>query len=251
MYRYKLVIEYDGTDYAGWQYQPGLPTIQGSLQHAIAQVCQHEVHVQGSGRTDAGVHALGQVAHVDLKEPLDPYRLHRAVNFYLGAHPIRVLAVFQVPLDFHARFSSKKRRYIYRIIARDTPLVLEKNRAWYVYRPLSLEAMQAGATHLIGQHDFSTFRASECQAQSPVKTLDALEISQEGNLFLFRVQAPSFLHHQVRNMVGTLKLVGEGKWNPDDVATALAAKDRRRGGPTAAACGLYFHSVDYDDVHGL
>ena len=191
---------------------------------------------------------MAQVAHFDLQKPQDNHRIQRALNYYLTNETIRILKVEKAPEDFHARFSALRRRYIYRLISRPAPLALERNRAWYVYKPLTLAAMQEGAQHLIGRHDFSTFRASACQSNSPVKTLDKIDITQENDLFTFAIEAPSFLHHQVRNFVGTLKLVGEGKWHPNDVKAALDQKDRRAGGPTAAACGLYFHSVDYEKL---
>ncbi len=246
MYRYKITIEYLGTGYVGWQHQPGLPSIQRAIEDAIFKFCQEQTEVYGSGRTDAGVHALGQVAHFDLKTPQDNHRIQRALNYYLTNDTIRILKVEEAPEDFHARFSALRRRYVYRLISRSASLALERNRAWYAHVPLDLKAMQEGARHLIGRHDFSTFRASACQSKSPLKTLDKLEITQEGELFNFAIEAPSFLHHQVRNFVGTLKLVGEGKWQPDDVKIALEKKDRTAGGPTADACGLYFHSVDYN-----
>ncbi len=245
MPRYKITLEYEGTNYVGWQHQPGLPSIQRAIEEAIFKFCQEQVEVYGSGRTDAGVHALGQVAHFDLKPPQDPFKIQQAVNFYLTNETIRLLKIEEVSEDFHARFSAHRRRYIYRLISRSAPLALQRNLAWYVHRPLDLKVMQEGAKHLIGRHDFTTFRASACQSKSPLKTLDKLDITQKGELCTFFIEAPSFLHHQVRNFVGTLKLVGEGKWQPIDVKTALEKRDRTAGGPTADACGLYFESVDY------
>ena len=244
--RYKLLIEYDGTGYVGWQKQPGHPSIQQAIETAIFRFCQESGDVYGSGRTDAGVHALGQVAHVDLAKEFDVYKMRQALNFYLRNDRIAVLDVQGQPESFHARFSAIKRRYIYRMVARPAPLALDLNKAWHVYRPLSVAAMQEAALYLVGHHDFSTFRASECQAASPMKTVDKIEIMQQGDIIEFFVEAKSFLHHQVRNIVGSLKLVGEGKWTPLDLKAALEACDRTKGGPTAPACGLYFHSVDYD-----
>ena len=246
MSRYKLVIEYDGTNYVGWQHQPNLPSIQKSIEDAVFSFCQETTEVYGSGRTDAGVHALGQVAHVSLNKEHDPYKVRQGLNFYLKKHSISILSVELVPEDFHARYSAVKRKYIYKMIARPSPLALDKNKAWHIYKPMNLKSMQDGANHLIGLHDFTTFRASECQAKSPVKTIDKIEITQEGDSIFFTLEAQSFLHHQVRNIVGTLKLVGEGKWNPDDIKTALEKKDRSAGGTTAPACGLYFHTVLYN-----
>ena len=245
MPRYKLTIEYDGTGYVGWQHQPGLPSIQRTLEEAVFKFCQEQTEVYGSGRTDAGVHALAQVAHMDLEKPQDPFKIHQAMNHYLAQDTIVVLAVEEVSQEFHARFSAKKRRYVYKLISRAGPLALQRNQAWYVPRPLDLKVMAEGAKHLIGRHDFTTFRAAACQSGSPLKTLDKIDITQDGDLFTFDIEAPSFLHHQVRNFVGTLKLVGEGKWQPLDIKLALEKRDRRQGGPTAPSCGLYFHTVNY------
>lgn len=246
MPRYKLTLEYEGTGYVGWQHQPDLCSIQRTLEEAVFKFCQERTEVYGSGRTDAGVHALGQVAHVDFEKPQEPFKIQQALNHYLSQETIVVLAVEEVPQEFHARFSAKRRRYIYKLVSRSGPLALQRNLAWYVHRPLDLKAMEEGARHLIGRHDFTTFRAAACQSSSPLKTLDKIDITQEGDVFTFDIEAPSFLHHQVRNFVGTLKLVGEGKWQPLDVKNALEKRDRRQGGPTAPSCGLYFHSVHYD-----
>ncbi len=252
--RYKITIEYAGTGYAGWQRQPGLKTIQGQIEKAIYQYCQQETYVYCSGRTDAGVHALRQVAHFDLDEGslkekrekgCRSYQILRALNYYLTDDSIRILKAEKSPPDFHARFSAKKRSYIYKIISRVSPLALDKNRAWYIYKPLDLKAMQEGAMYLIGRHDFTSFRASACQSKSPIKTLNKIDITQEGDVFSLHVEAPSFLHHQVRNIVGTLKLVGEGRWTPNDVKIALDLKNRTKSGPTADASGLYFEDVYY------
>lgn len=246
MPRYKLLIEYEGTLYSGWQKQPQASTVQQALEDSVYKFCREKSDIIGAGRTDAGVHALGQVAHVELTQRPSCYIFRQALNYYLKEHFIAVLCIEEVQETFHARFSAQKRRYLYRFITRSAPLTLERNRAWHVYKPLNLDAMQEGARYLLGTHDFSTFRSTECQAASPVKTLNFLDITQADDVITFFVEARSFLHHQVRNIVGTLKLVGEGKWSPQRVQDALYAKDRRAGGPTAPACGLYFHSVDYD-----
>jgi tRNA pseudouridine38-40 synthase len=243
--RYKLTIEYDGTGLVGWQRQPNGLSVQAALEAAIVQFCGDRTTVHGAGRTDAGVHALAQVAHIDLarEQPRDTIR--SALNHYLRPATISVLAVEPVGPDFHARISAKGRVYRYRILNRRPPPMLDRNRVWHVAPPLDVAAMQAGAQHLVGKHDFSTFRDSLCQAKSPVKTLDALEVSRAGEEIHIEARARSFLHHQVRNMAGTLKLVGLAQWRPDDIATALEARDRRAGGPTAPAEGLYLVEVSY------
>ncbi|MGN6671490.1 MAG: tRNA pseudouridine(38-40) synthase TruA [Candidatus Nucleicultricaceae bacterium] len=247
MPRYKLVIEYAGTNYAGWQCQAGLPTIQGSLELAFLKVMSEHTPVTGGGRTDAGVHALGQVAHVDLAKSWDPFVIQQAINHHLKPEPITVIRVEAVDDTFHARFSATHRAYRYQIINRYAPLALDQNRAWHIPgQQLELAPMQEAATYLLGTHDFSAFRAKECQAASPIKTLDRLDITAEGDRFHFHVEARSFLHHQVRNFVGTLKLVGSLKLKPLDVKNILASKDRRLAGPTAPASGLYFLRIDYE-----
>ena len=245
MPRYRLTVEYDGTGLVGWQRQREGVSVQAALEAAIAGYCGAEARVHGAGRTDAGVHALAQIAHVDLPREAPPETIRGAINFHLRPHAISVLAVEPVPDSFHARTSARGRVYRYRILNRRAPPALDRARVWHVPPPLDLAAMQAGARHLIGHHDFSTFRDSLCQARSPVKTLDALDLSRDGDEIRIEARARSFLHHQVRNMVGTLKLVGIGSWRPDDVATALAARDRRAGGPTAPAAGLTLIAVEY------
>ncbi|CAA7611534.1 tRNA pseudouridine(38-40) synthase TruA [Magnetospirillum sp. UT-4] len=245
MPRYKLLIEYDGGPFVGWQRQRAGLSVQGVLEAAIGRFCQAEVTVLAAGRTDAGVHAAGQVVHVDLPRDYPADTVRDALNFHMKPHPVAVLAAEAVGDDFHARFSATGRAYLYRLLNRRAPAVLERGRAWWVATALDAGAMAEAARHLLGHHDFTTFRASECQAKSPVKTLDLLEVSRDGDLILIRAAARSFLHHQVRNMVGTLKLVGEGKWRPDDVRAALAARDRARGGPTAPPEGLYLTAVRY------
>jgi tRNA pseudouridine38-40 synthase len=243
--RYRLTIEYDGTGLVGWQRQPAGVSVQGALEAAIVGYCGVKVTVYGAGRTDAGVHALAQIAHIDLPREAPPDTIRGAINFHLRPHAVSVVAVEPAPDNFHARMSARERVYRYRILNRRAPPALERGRVWHVAPTLDLEAMRAGAAHLIGHHDFSTFRDSLCQAKSPVKTLDVLDLSRVGDEIGVEVRARSFLHHQVRNMVGTLKLVGLGSWRPDDVARALAARDRRAGGPTAPAAGLTLIEVRY------
>ena len=246
MTRYKLVIEYDGGGFVGWQRQANGRAIQQALEEAVLAFCGETVTVQGAGRTDAGVHATGQVAHLDLATETDAATVREAVNFHLKPEPIAVLSAAAVDDDFHARFSAVERTYLYRIVNRRPPLTLDRGRAWRVAAPLDADAMAAAAQVLVGHHDFSSFRAALCQAKSPLKTLDALDVARKGETIEVTARARSFLHHQVRNMVGTLKLVGEGKWSADDVARALAARDRAAGGPTAPADGLYLTAVRYD-----
>ena len=245
MPRYKLTIEYDGRGLVGWQRQANGLSVQEALETAIAQFCGETVTVHGAGRTDAGVHALAQIAHLDLARPTSPDVLRSAVNHYLRPNAISVVAAETVADEFDARLSALGRVYLYRILNRRAPPALERGRVWHVSPPLDPNAMRDGARHLVGHHDFSTFRDSLCQAKSPVKTLDALEVGRAGDEIHITARARSFLHHQVRNMAGTLKLVGLGRWRPDDVARALAARDRRAGGPTAPPEGLYLMEVRY------
>ncbi|HZS84179.1 MAG TPA: tRNA pseudouridine(38-40) synthase TruA [Stellaceae bacterium] len=245
MPRYKLTLEYDGGGLVGWQRQENGPSVQAHLEAAVERFCGERVTVHGAGRTDAGVHALGQTAHLDLVRDFAAEEVRGALNHHLRPAPIAVLAVERVADDFDARRSAKGRLYLYRILNRRAPLALERGRVWHVGPPLDGAAMQEAARHLLGRHDFTTFRDSLCQAKSPVKTLDRLEVERIGEEIRITAGARSFLHHQVRNMVGTLKLVGAGKWRPEDVARALAARDRRCGGPTAPAEGLYLVSVLY------
>ena len=247
MPRYRLTVEYCGTGFVGWQRQANGLSVQEALETALRNYCGQALTVFGAGRTDAGVHALAQVAHVDLPREADPEVIRSAVNAHLRPQAISVLAVAPAPPDFDARRSATARHYLYRILNRRSPPALERGRVWHVAPLLDLAAMQAGARHLVGRHDFSTFRDSLCQAKSPMKTLDALEVAQAGAEIHITARARSFLHHQVRNMVGTLKLVGLGRWQPDDVPRALAARDRRAGGPTAPAEGLTLVAVSYDE----
>jgi tRNA pseudouridine38-40 synthase len=245
MPRYKLTIEYDGTPYVGWQAQDRGVSVQGVLTTAIAAFAGEEATVSAAGRTDAGVHALGQVAHVDLTKDWDTETVRDAVNFHLRPQPVAVLAAERAAPDFDARFSAVKRHYLYRIVNRRADLTLEQNRAWRVPRLLDAEAMHAAARHLIGRHDFTTFRSTECQGKSPVKTLDRLDVARDGDEIRVTAAARSFLQHQVRSMVGSLIHVGEGKWRADDLATALAARDRTACGQVAPPHGLYLLRVDY------
>ncbi|MFS8035682.1 tRNA pseudouridine(38-40) synthase TruA [Xanthobacter sp. AM11] len=247
MPRYKLTIEYDGTSFAGWQMQADLPTVQGVLMEAFARFCGERVQVSGAGRTDAGVHATGQVAHVDLSRPWRCDTVRDAMTAQLRPHPVAVLAAELVPDSFDARFSATRRHYLYRIVNRRPDLALERDRAWRIPQKLDAGAMHAAAQRLLGRHDFSTFRAAECQAASPLKTLDQLDVCRWGDEIRIVTSARSFLHHQVRSMVGSLMRVGEGRWSADDLEAALKAADRTRCGPMAPACGLYLSAVSYGD----
>jgi tRNA pseudouridine38-40 synthase len=245
MPRYKLTIEYDGAPFAGWQIQADQLTVQGILSAAIEALSGEKTLVQGAGRTDAGVHARAQVAHVDLTKEWDIDTVRDALNAHLRPHPIAVLAAEQVSGDFNARTSAIKRYYLYRIINRRADLTLETRRAWRVPRPLDTAAMHKAAQRLIGKHDFTTFRSTECQAKSPVKTLDVLNVERGGEEVTVNAVARSFLHNQVRSMVGSLVAVGEGKWSVDDLGKALAARDRTACGPVAPPDGLYLVRVEY------
>ncbi|WP_321397123.1 tRNA pseudouridine(38-40) synthase TruA [Emcibacter sp.] len=249
--RYKLTIEYEGTGLFGWQIQDNGPTVQGILQDAIGKFCRAydpvENRTHAAGRTDAGVHALAMIVHVDLPRDDDPYKVMSGINFHLNRGPVVVLKAERVSHDFHARFSALKRYYRYHMINRPAPLTFQRHRAWQVRAPLDVEAMREAATHLVGHHDFTTFRSVECQSQSPVKTLDNLDIIEAGEHIYFDCSARSFLHHQVRSMVGCLYYVGKGKWTPDDMKGALEAADRAALGFNAPPDGLYFVKVDYPD----
>lgn len=245
MGRYRIIIEYDGGPFVGWQRQDNGPSIQGSIEAAIKAFSSESVTVTGAGRTDAGVHAFGQVAHFDLEKDFHPDRVRDAINHFLRPAPIAILSAEVAAPDFHARFSATTRHYLYRIVCRKAPLVMDRGHAWQVTHTLDADAMHEAAQYLVGCHDFTTFRASECQAQSPVKTLDKIVVRKALDEIAVETSARSFLHHQVRSMVGTLKLVGEGKWLPRDVDAALKACDRRRCGTVAPPDGLYFVKVDY------
>jgi tRNA pseudouridine38-40 synthase len=245
MPRYKFTIEYDGTPYCGWQSQPNLPTVQDQIQKAISQITQSTCELQVAGRTDAGVHALEQVAHTDLSIQLEPSRFTYGINHFLKKKGIAIIKTEIVDESFHARFTAKSRLYVYSIINRSAPLSLHQYRAYHVPKPLNVLLMNEAAQLLLGHHDFTTFRASECQALSPMKTIDVARFEQIQDRITFIIQSKSFLHHQVRNIVGTLCLVGREKWSIDDFRQALLAKDRKRGGPTAPAHGLYLKQVLY------
>lgn len=243
--RYRLTIEYDGGPFVGWQRQDNGPSVQGALEEAILKLCGESVTVTGAGRTDAGVHALGQVAHFDLSKEFAADKVRDALNHFLRPMPVVVLETQVVPPDFHARFSATGRHYLYRILCRRPPPALETGHVWHVVRGLDAEAMHTAAQVLVGQHDFTTFRAAECQAKSPVKTLDRFDVSRVGEEVHVNASARSFLHHQVRSMVGSLKLVGEGKWSRRDMQHALDSRDRSACGPVAPSDGLYLVRVDY------
>jgi tRNA pseudouridine38-40 synthase len=245
MARYRLTLEYDGGPFVGWQRQDNGPSVQAALEEAIFRLSGERVTVSGAGRTDAGVHALGQVAHFDLAKDFAPREIRDAVNHHLRPAPIAVLECVTAPEDFHARFSATRRHYFYRIVSRRAPLALERGRAWHVAHALDAVQMHAAAQALVGQHDFTTFRAAECQAASPVKTLERLAVLCEGDEMRIEASARSFLHHQVRSMVGSLKLVGEGKWSAAHITEALDARDRSKCGPVAPPDGLYLARVDY------
>jgi tRNA pseudouridine38-40 synthase len=245
MPRYKLTIEYHGGPFNGWQRQENGPSVQGAVEAALRALEPDAPSIVGAGRTDAGVHATGQVAHCDLAQEWEPFRLAEALNWHLKPDPVAVLAVERVAEDFHARFSATGRRYLYRVVSRRAPLTIEKGLAWRVAHDLDAEAMQAAADLLVGKHDFTTFRSAQCQAKSPVKTLDEFRVEREGEEIRFHLAARSFLHNQVRSFVGTLERVGAGKWPVGRVGEALAARDRAACGPVAPPDGLYLVEVGY------
>jgi tRNA pseudouridine38-40 synthase len=252
MPRYALQIEYDGTPFQGWQRQgPGQPSVQGTVEAALARLEPGPHTIAAAGRTDAGVHATAQVATVDLPKAWDPFRLASALNFHMRPAPVVVLAAAEVAPDFHARFSATERRYLFRLISRRAAATHDRGAVWQVRNALDLAAMQAGASHLIGHHDFTTFRSSLCQANSPMKTMDEVSIREipypGGAEYRFFLRARSFLHNQVRSIVGTLERVGAGQWHPDQVAQALAARDRAACGPVCPPQGLYLCGVGYRD----
>jgi tRNA pseudouridine38-40 synthase len=245
MPRYKIIVEYDGAPFAGWQYQDNSPSVQRAIMTAIEAFSGEKVMVQGAGRTDAGVHALGQVAHFDLSAERDTDTIRDAINAHLRPHPVAILSAEKVSGDFDARRSAVRRHYLYRIANRRPDLALERGRAWRVPRRLDVEAMHEAAQRLVGKHDFTTFRSTECQAKSPEKTLDRLDVSRAGDEIHVTAVARSFLHNQVRSMVGSLVPVGDGKWQAADLARALEARDRSACGPVAPPDGLYLVKVDY------
>jgi len=245
MPRYKLTLEYDGTPFVGWQRQENGLSVQQVLEEAVKAFCGEDVTVFGSGRTDAGVHAIGQVAHITLNKSHPADTVRRAINQHLIPHLVAVLDVEDVADDFHARFSAESRSYRYRIVNRRARLALDRNRAWHVPLPLDAGAMHEAAQSLLGKHDFTTFRSVKCQAKSPVKTLDEVSVERRGEEVWLYTRAQSFMHNQVRAIVGSLKMVGEGKWPVGQIAEALAACERTACGPTAPACGLYFDTVTF------
>jgi tRNA pseudouridine38-40 synthase len=246
MPRYKLTIEYDGTPFFGWQVQDTALTVAGVLEAAVEKLSGERTKIFGAGRTDAGVHALGQVAHLDLSKDWETDTIRDGLNAHLRPHPVAVLSAEKAADDFDARFSALKRHYVYKIINRRADLALERGHAWRVPRPLDEHAMHEAAQALVGNHDFTTFRAAECQANSPVKTLDVLKVSRTGEEVRVEASARSFLHHQVRSMVGSLAQVGDGKWSVADLKEALEARDRSVCGPVAPPDGLYLVKVDYE-----
>jgi tRNA pseudouridine38-40 synthase len=245
MPRYRLALEYDGGPFVGWQRQDSGASVQGALEDAIGKFSQERVTVTGAGRTDAGVHALGQVAHFDLEKEFAPDKVRDALNHFLRPDPVAVLEAAIAPPDFHARFSATGRHYLFRILNRRAPPALDAGKVWPVAVKLDAEAMHHAAQQLLGSHDFTTFRAAECQARSPVKTLDRLDVSRRAGEIHIEASARSFLHHQVRSIVGSLKLVGEGKWRARDLKAALDACDRSACGPVSPPDGLYLVRVDY------
>lgn len=247
LYRYRITVEYDGTDFYGWQRQDGLPTVQQALEDALLPLSKDHTVVYGAGRTDTGVHAIGQVAHFDLAKDVDPFRVQECLNFHLlnMNAAAAVIDTVRVPNDFDARFNAIERSYIYKIMMRRAPLVLLKNRYWHIKHYLDVENMQKAAQYLIGKHDFSAFRAAGCQATSPIKTINSISIEQHDQSLSIEIKARSFLYRQVRNIVGSLYMVGCGKWSPEQLYTILQSKDRRLSGQTAPACGLYFQGVKY------
>jgi tRNA pseudouridine38-40 synthase len=243
--RWRFTIEYDGEPFMGWQRQEHGPSVQQALEEALQRMIGGSAQFFAAGRTDAGVHALAMSAHVDIARELTPHRLREGLNALVRPHPISVLDVQPIADDWHARFSCVRRRYLYRILSRRAPPALNSGRVWHIPVPLDLEAMRAGAAHLVGRHDFTTFRSAHCQSESPVKTLDQLDVAQTGEEIHVTAAARSFLHHQVRSMVGCLALVGRGQWQPDDMRQALEARDRSALGFNAPPHGLYFVEAVY------
>ncbi len=245
MARYRITIEYDGAPFLGWQRQAEGASVQGALEDALFRFSGETVSVRGAGRTDSGVHATGQVAHFDLAKAWEPFRIREALNFHLRPAPVAVIDCEEVAADFDARYSATARHYRYRILMRRAPPALERGRVWWLPMALDAGSMHDAAQALIGKHDFTTFRAAQCQANSPLRTLDRLDVSRYADEIVIEASARSFLHNQVRSMVGSLKLVGEGKWRVSELKAALEARDRSACGPVAAACGLYLARVEY------
>tara|TARA_B100000029_G_C17595264_1_gene963867 strand:- start:2128 stop:2865 length:738 start_codon:yes stop_codon:yes gene_type:complete len=245
MRRYKIKIEYDGTPFVGWQFQKNGLSVQKVLEDAIFHFSQEKVKVTGAGRTDSGVHALAQIGHFDLKKKIKKKFFLRGINQHIGNKPVTILSIEKVNKNFHARFDAKKRTYQYIIINRQSPLTLEKNKAWQIRKKLNYKAMKKGAKLLIGTHDFSTFRSSSCGAKSPIKTLQKVSIKKNKNKFILKFTSKSFLQQQVRSMVGCIKYLGEGKWSQDDFTKAFSSKSRLKCAPPAPSCGLYLKKVLY------
>lgn len=248
MTRWKLTIEYDGKPYSGWQHQDNAPSVQEAIETAIFKFCGQKLRLHVAGRTDAGVHGRGQVAHFDLDygtRALGGFELSKAINAHLKPQPVSILKAEEVSEEFHARFSAQNKLYCYHIVNRSAPLALDQGKAWGIFYDLDVPAMHDAAQVLLGTHDFTTFRASECQAKSPVKTIARLDVIRRGEDIFFEIEGRSFLHHQVRNIVGTLVQVGRAKWTKDDLVRALEARDRTAGGMTAPPDGLYLMRVDY------
>ena len=249
MFRYALKIEYDGTLFHGWQKQSQLKTVQGEINLALRNLDNLSEGVTGAGRTDAGVHATGQVAHVDMNTEWEPIKLQNALNYYLKPRPIAIVGAVKVNSNFHSRFSAQERYYLFKILIRPAPLTLDKNRFWHVRRHLDVKKMVEGASYLIGRHDFTTFRSSSCQAKSPIKTIEKIIINETeielGSVIEIRLKAQSFLHNQVRSIAGTLEKVGSGNWVPEQVGAALSKKNRTACGPVAPPMGLYLTKINY------
>lgn len=248
MQRWKIIIEYFGGPYCGWQRQAHCPSVQEELEKALVKLSGEQRHIQGSGRTDAGVHGLGQVAHFDLEKDLSEKSIRDGLNHHLGDNRISILSAEKVSQEFDARFSALQRHYLYRILPRRSKVAILSGHVWHLPydRPMDVQAMHQAAQYLVGYHDFSSFRASQCQANSPMRSLDRLSVSQVGAEIHIEASARSFLHHQIRNFAGTLARVGLGKWSAEQVKEVLEAKDRRLAGETAPPDGLYFMQVDYD-----
>ena len=246
MPRYKITIEYDGTKYCGWQRQPGQATVESVITEALKTAFSQDIEIFGSGRTDAGVHAVGQIAHFDCNKKLNGFEMMMAINHNIDYNEnIAIIDCHEVSENFHSRFDAKMRFYEYKIINRKARLVLEKNRAWHIPNKLDLEKIQEASKYFIGTHDFSSFKDSECQTKNPIRTIKDIKITKNNDLILFQISAKSFLHHMVRNIVGTLYLIGKNKLEVEDISKILAAKNRTKSGPNAPACGLYFTKVEY------
>ncbi len=245
MSRYRLKIEYDGCRFCGWQRQEGAASVQQTIEEALKAFSGEVTTLHGAGRTDTGVHATGQVAHVDLVQSFSPYRVMSALNHFLRDQGVGIVAADLVDKNFHARFSATSRTYIYKILNRRTHSVIDQNRVWHVILPLNLDLMREGANYLVGHHDFASFRAIRCQAPSSIRTLDAFDLWQEDDYILARIQSKSFLHNQVRIMMGTLAEIGKKRWHPEIIKEMLQKKHRTAGGPTAPAHGLYLVQIDY------